>query len=67
MFPSSIRRIRARISFIAPEIGGNAIKKYSGIKSLKPFLKNLNILSMLLIYRSNFLIYFYFKTKGPTP
>ena len=39
MFPSSIRRIRARIGFITPEIGGDAIKKYSGIKSLKPILE----------------------------
>jgi len=61
------KRIRAKIGLIKPEIGGVAIKKYSGIKSLKPFLKNSNIFSILLIYHQNFLLYFNFKTKGVTP
>jgi len=34
MFPSPIKRIRAKIDFIKPEIGGATIKKYSRIKSL---------------------------------
>jgi len=67
LFPSPIKRIRAKIGLIKPELGGAAIKKYSGIKSLKPFLKNSNIFSILLIYYPNFLLYFNFKTKGLTP
>jgi len=67
MFPSPIKRIRVKIGFIKPEIGGVSINKYPGIKSLKPFLKNLNTFSILLINHSNFLLSFNFKTKGPTP
>jgi len=59
--------IRAKIGFIKPEIGGVSINKYSGIKSLKLFLKILNTFSILLINHSNFLLYFNFKTKGTTP